>query len=229
MAFDPSQHPRGTAGQFAPKLGTAAEVSLLSELPVLRKRELSHVGTLDPSAKKSHSYEGQGLSVSQNPEEWQRIARLSGDVHRFDREAQLLDFHALSESQRLDIATYAQERGWVEPADTYVVSYYDDEWESEMTMRFTDREEAEDEAAALEADEPTVESGFVYVQMPDSTARAGEEADLGVVAAAWVGEQRPDLDGVWWDDDLDVSRLSAPRGVIVPQRIDAWLSAYSRA
>lgn len=223
MAFDAHQ-PRDVGGRFSERHGAAPEV-VLSNVPIIRKRGLSHVGTLDPSAKKSYSYEGQGLSVSQNPDEWQRIARLSGDVHRFNREAQLLDFHSLSESQRLDIAAYAQEHGWVEPADTYVVSYYDDEWESEMTMRFTDQGEAEDEAAALGADEPTIERSYVYTQMPDSTARAGEEADLGVVAAAWVGEQRPDLDGVWWEDDLDVSRLSAPRGVIVPQRIEAWLSA----
>ena len=30
------------------------------------------------------------------------------------------------------------------------------------------------------------------------------------------------LDGVWWGDDLDVNKLSAPRGVILPNKVKSW-------
>jgi len=30
------------------------------------------------------------------------------------------------------------------------------------------------------------------------------------------------LDGVWWQDVLDVTKLSAPRGVIVPSKVNTW-------
>lgn len=232
MTFAPAEHPRTTDGRFTEKTGLAAEVTLAdAELPVVTKTDLSHVGTLEASAKKSFSYEGQGLSVSEHPEDWQRIARLGGDTHWFsNQEARLLDFHELSNEQRADIYAYAEQRGWVEPAEVYIVTRYDDEFDEEMEMRFLNREEAEGEAGEWDdEDSVRVEQSYVYADMPDSTARPGEVASLGVLAASWVGEQRPDLDGVWWEDDLDPSKLSAPRGVIVPQRIEAWLSAYRQA
>jgi hypothetical protein len=222
VTFALSQHPRETNGRFATKVGAAAEVALIS-VPVVEKSGLAHVGTLNAADKKSHSYEGQGLSVSQHPDAWQKIARLSGNVRKFSRLGRFLDFHELNDEQREDIATYALAQGWVERADVHYVSYHDDEWEQDMRLEFSDYDEALEEAEAIEAEVETV-SGFKYLDLPDSTARPGETADFGIVTAAWVNEQRPDLDGVWWDDDLDESRLSAPRGVIVPSRIASWLA-----
>lgn len=227
MTFDASQHPRHTNGQFSSKAGARPEVGI-RPLPSVVKTGLSHIGTLNVDNKRDHSYEGQGLSVSQNPEEWQRIARLGGEVHSFERPGNFLDFHALDNAQREEIAQHALHRGWLQRKEIHCVTYYDDEWECEMRQEFDSWDEACDEADALGTDVVTV-PGYVYGDMPDSTARQGKPADMGIVAAAWVGEERPDLDGVWWDDEMDVSRLSAPRGVIVPQRIEAWLSAYRRA
>ena len=36
------------------------------------------------------------------------------------------------------------------------------------------------------------------------------------------------LDGVWWQDKLDVNRYSAPRGVIVPSKIKSWKFAVKK-
>lgn len=221
MSWNPQDHPRDRAGQFSQKHGSMPP-SLPPSFPVTRKGGLSHVGTLNASDKKSYSYEGQGLSVSQDPEAWRRIARLSGPTHALDRTGSFLDLHSLSSEQNSTIMDYAISRGWVEQKPVYRVRYFDDEWEQEMEMVFTSAQEADEEADAREA-EVLTEVDLVYLDMPDATCRAGDVADQGILAAAWVNEERPDLDGVWWEDQDDVSRLSAPRGVISPRRISDWL------
>lgn len=217
-----TDHPRESSGRFAAKTGTAPTVMLSAPMPTVEKSGLSHVGTLNTADKKAFSYEGQGLSVSQHPDDWSRIARLTGPTHALHRTGTFLDYHELSEEQTSLIVDYAVSKGWVEEATVYRVRYYDDEWEQEMEMTLTSREEAEDEADGKEG-EVLEETSFIYLEMPDTTCVAGKPADLGVVTAAWVNEERPDLDGTWWDDDYDVSRLSAPRGVISPRRISDWL------
>ncbi len=221
MTFGSTHQPRSTDGRFSSYIGSAPTVSL-GEMPIVEKTSLSHVGSLRAEDKKSLSYEGQGLSVSQHPEAWQRIARLDGEVHAFSKPARMLDFHSLSDEQLESVMTHALENGWVERSDIHTVTYFDDEWDQEMRMQFTDYNEAVDEAEAIEGEVSTV-AEWKYLNMPDSTARIGEVADADIVVAAWVNQERTDLDGVWWEDNLDVSRLSAPRGVIVPNRIESWL------
>lgn len=221
MTLGSTHQPRSADGRFSSYTGSAPDVSLGS-MPVVEKTGLSHVGSLRAEDKKNLSYEGQGLSVSQHPEEWQRIARLNGDVHAFSKPAKMLDFHSLNDEQLESVMAHALKSGWVERSDVHTVTYFDDEWDREMRMQFADYDEAIDEAEALEGEVNTAQE-WKYLDMPDNTARSGEVADADVVVAAWVDQERPDLDGVWWEDDLDVSRLSAPRGVIVPSRIESWL------
>lgn len=221
MTLSSTHQPRSTDGRFSSYTGSAPDVSL-GTMPVLEKSGLSHIGSPRAEEKKNFSYEGQGLSVSQHPEEWQRIARLDGGVHTFSKPARMLDFHSLSDEQLESVMAYALENGWVERSDVHTVTYFDDEWDQEMRMQFTDYDEAVDEAEAIGGEVSTAEA-WKYLDMPDSTAKSGEVADADIIVAAWVNQERPDLDGVWWEDDLDVSRLSAPRGVIVPNRIESWL------
>lgn len=184
MTFGATHQPRSADGRFSSYTGSAPAVSLRG-MPVVEKTGLSHVGSLRVENKKSLSYEGQGLSVSQHPEKWRRIARLDGDIHAFSKPAKMLDFHSLSDEQLESVMTHALENGWVERSDIHTVTYFDDEWNQEMRMQFTDYNEAVDEAEAIEGEVSTV-AEWKYLNMPDSTARIGEVADADIVVAAWV-------------------------------------------
>ena len=51
----------------------------------------------------------------------------------------------------------------------------------------------------------------------------GKSLALGMdYAATAYAEDVLDLDGVWWNDELDVSAYSAPRGVIFASKMGAW-------
>lgn len=230
-----SKHPRAAAGTFAVKAQTSAEVTLAvpaaPELagipaPVRSPEGLTHVGSFDPSAKGTWSLEGQGLSVSQHPEEWQAIARLgSGNIWSVSGpDPRFLDYHELTPEQMEAITDWGVAAGYVTRAPSWTVTSYDDEWEEERYAVFLDREEAEGEAE--ESDGEIVESTSVVATdtFPDSTVKSGTGDIEAILATVWVSEVS-DFDGVWWEDDLDVDRLSAPRGVIVPRAIATWIAS----
>lgn len=198
-------------------------------LPTRTFRELWHVGTMKPQQKRAGSHEGAGLSVSLHPEEWRRIARghVSGDLWRCVRPGnRFLDFHKLTKAQRRMIEDWGVAHGFATRASIWRFTYYDDEDEVERYMEFPTREQAE-----YEADGWGDEDGESITEVPGGllptplfhqrTRTGGDTVDLGLLATLHV-EDATDLDGVWWNDILDVGRLSAPRGVIVPSRLKGW-------
>lgn len=209
----------------APSLRPFTRPSALSSVPTLEFSELSHVGSLDPACKKSFSHEGQGLSVSAHPDVWRSIARL-GDapIWRSARPVQLLDWHSVSPEQRAEIEGYALDSGWVERIRGFRVSYWDDEMDDTMSFVTTDEEERSDHADDEGFSAEPVDVLLFTDAFPDSTVRAGTVAYADLLATAWVDLERPGLDGVWWEDELDEYRYSAPRGVIVPGRVDRWVA-----
>lgn len=220
-------------GQFAASARPDGDVALEAGLvlagapvPVIHLEGLTHVGKLDPTSKGTNSYEGQGLSVSLHPEEWQQIARLGGTVWSIGpaHPARFLDYHELTEPQREEVAEYGTNAGYVTRETVYRVTYWDGEWEEERYFTQKTREDAEYEAEDLDATITEVPALIATDTFPDSTVNAGDTDIDQILATVWVNEVATEFDGVWWEDNLDVDTLSAPRGVIVPRAIPAWLS-----
>lgn len=195
---------------------------------------LFHVGSLDPAAKKSQSYEGQGLSVSVHPEDWAAIARLGGSpTWALTKDGgALLDHHALSPEQSAAITAWGVTAGYVEPVTVWSVSWYDEELDSTVAMLCTTIEEARAEAEEI-CEVYETEDGDAVVPVPvaahaataafpDATVTAGDLNPFEPLAALWVSAHRPDLDGVWFEDRYAPELLSCPRGVIAPDRVAGW-------
>ena len=191
-------------------------------LPAATFFELTHIGTMDESHKKGWSLEGDGLSVSTEPESWSRIARLGGfewwtlsrDQNRF------LDAHALSDEDRKRIFDWGMERGYVDCLTAWSIPWYDDEMEQWVSNVFDSEDEALAEAESMCIEEaPTpFETLRATDAFPDKAGR--QNADQ-VLLCIWA-EETTDFDGVWWDDDDDPLRLSAPRAVILKSRLSEW-------
>jgi len=190
---------------------------LISELPTLTFPVLVHVGAMDKSQKRGWSLEGDGLSVSDVPRAWVRIAKLGGlPWWRLMKEDNLLlDAHALHDSQREEIVRWGLAQGFVRREACWRVSSYGELGDEIWTFA----SEAEAREEAFDGDE--IVPGERTVATDDFPDRAGRANPEQVLVAIWA-EQYDELDEVWWADDLEPGELSAPRGVLFLSRLDRW-------
>jgi len=201
-------------------------------LPVKTLTDLFHVGTLDAS-KKRDGYEGAGLSVSTHPDAWQKIARghVTGDTHTATKEGnKFLDVHSLSNKHNEQIKQWAVKNGYLEQQETVTVSWFDDEMDDTLSQTFNSMADAEAEYdEELEYMDVKVDKGgIVPTDKLKKETRQNRIESTGVLEFVLpIFAEHQGLDGVWWQDKLDVQRYSAPRGVIVPSKIKSWKFAVN--
>lgn len=204
-------------------------VGPIPDLPVVAFAEVFHVGTLNEAERKDASHEGDGVSVSLHPDDWISIARLGrGPVWSFDRAddepLRFLDWHNLTSEQRDGLRTWGASQGWVTRRQVYNVLWEDEDWPGEtIFMPFDSEDEARYEAEGR--DDARIQPATAW-RPTDTFPEARIDADVDpsdILAALYVREYRPDLDGVWWEDTYAPELLSCPRGVLVHD-----LGAYER-
>jgi len=199
-------------------------------LPTKSFRKLWHAGTLDAKDKRAGSLEGAGLSVSQHPREWIDIATLGAvPVWECTRAGnRFLNFHNIVPGLREEIVGWGLEHGYIVRGSVWRICWYDDEWDDELCADYASEDEARADA---HADEKF--SRVTKIEDPRRAVLATKKLQQRVLGAAHPTivfdclttvyvEDATSLDGVWWADQLDLSRLSAPRGVIVPSRVASW-------
>lgn len=206
-------------------------------LPLVEKPDLYHVGTMDPSQSDPHSYEGHLLSVSEDPDAWRRIARLSGDEWSLTcPNAWLVDVHAIREDKETWnlFLFWADSKGLIEFVDCHVATWHDDEFGCDMSQSFASREDLEEEFDPEYIEERGVETR-IEKHTPRLTERAMQKYELTRQDIAWdVTYALPDwvrakfcpqdarIKGLWWEDENDPSILSAPRGGIFPEKVEMF-------
>lgn len=192
--------------------------------------ELYHIGTLNPEHKGRESHEGAGLSVSLHPDAWRKIARLGGfPLHTLQKENnQFLDYYESLEDKSFEerILSWGLEKGYIAPATIYHVEYWDDELECVVRGSYTNKKVAEDEYEPYEEDEEAKlysTDGYISLSPLQERTRASVSPSfvLPLLTTVFV-EDETELDGVWWEEKLDVYAYSAPRGVIIPKRVNEW-------
>jgi len=210
-------HRKAVAGRTRLPLAGAATVEF---------DEVFHIGTLRQEDKgKAHgsSWEGHGLSISLDPGAWELIAKLGGAPWwRLRRSGgRFLDYWQLSAEERLQISAWAVKRGLAQWTRAWRLSYFDDELDDTMSILHEDEEDARLEAEDF--DDARIEQVRVLSPTEELERRLGMPSHLDCfdhVLVLWVQDERPDLDGVWWEDSY--GPYSAPRGVILPDRLASW-------
>lgn len=208
-------------------------MSRKTAFPVKSFKKLWHVGTMDISKKRPDSHEGQGLSVSTHPEAWEKINEFTAGAHweltkpgnRF------FDFHSMNKTQKEQLIAWGVEQGYVRPQVKWRTYKRDEDGSSLGYFEFDTLEEALEEAGYKtieEADEDDVKikkdfkglspTPKFYTKMGEKFSQAFVLDFLAIVYA----EDVLHLDGVWWADRLNVSKYSAPRGVIFNSMLSSW-------
>lgn len=198
------------------------------EMHVYSSSQWSHVGSLNPQHKQNNSMEGNGLSISEYPEEWRQIAKLGEEpIWSVSKQnGRFFDIHRNSEWKD-KILQVALKQGWVEKVPSFLVHFTDLETEEKKYMLMESKAVAELELDWLKEDDPDayLEEKIGWALTDAAHQRLGfKPSNLLAydMAACFYIEDFTPLDGVWWNDTLDVYDLSAPRAVIVPSKLSQW-------
>jgi hypothetical protein len=194
---------------------------------------VAHIGKMDRSLKEKGSYEGASLSVSIHPAAWSTIARLGGDgfvLSRVDGEpVTFVNATKLSRDEKSTVLVWGKQEGLLIDREVYIASYYDVEDEARREFECSTREEALAEVEDLprkriQGPKLVVGATEKLLTMSDQSINSSDiSSDFAydLVLLAYV-EKNLSVDGVWWDEELDVDILSAPRGAIFQSRLDAF-------
>ena len=207
-------------------------MAIRKEMPIYKTGTAYHVGTMDIRKKNDYSYEGDGLSVSLCPNAWMRISKTTcGDTHKLTKKngekGRFLDVRKLNKRNKQEILDYGRKQGLIEDTVMYCFTYFDDEMEADCEVKFKHKEEA-----ILEAEGFEIVEEEIYIEkeiLPTEKMKKNMQFSfdeyktfdiLTTLYAEHIG-----LDGCWWKDVLDVSRYSAPRGLILNSMLGEWESS----
>lgn len=191
-------------------------------MKTIEKEKLFHVGLMDKAARKPNFNEGSGLPVSENPRAWEKIARSFGhhfqltkkDEHPF----RLLDFYEITKSEREVIAQWGKEQNYVEPTQIYVVETTDEEGEEVFEMHFSSIAEVEEEGLEV----AYIRNGYAATPLLQETT---ENPSIDLICVfdmlVTVYAEVHGYDGVWWEEECDVNRLTYARGVIFNKIVES--------
>lgn len=182
---------------------------------------LYHVGTLNAQNKTIGSLEAHGLSVSTHPDAWRYITHLTGQKHSISKkDNRFLDYHELLPQHKEIIKTFGIKNGWITPTDYFAVTWFDDELNQTVEQHVLSEPEAIKES---QDGEISTRLGVLMTdKMRQYTKSYEKEIDPYEKLTILYAEKVLDIDGVWWGDELDVQRYSAPRGVITPNKLSEW-------
>lgn len=194
------------------------------KFPIINVKNVYHIGTMNHQDKTKNSLEGAGLSISNEPEAWCKIARLGGHdtFELIKSNNQFLNIHELSDAQRTVILNYGVENGLISPAKLFEVSYFDDEMDDTVFSIYESYQEAQIEAEELDI-EPVAIDGHIATETLKHLVN-GDAHPLLVfdLLCTIYAVDVLNIDGVWWNDILDVFCYSAPRGVISTTKLPSW-------
>lgn len=214
--------------------------------PEIQEDSWFHVGDLSKKVKRN-SYEGSGLSISNVPNSWRKIAGLSGELFQLNKPGgRFLDVIALSLSSRRTIFEWAIFNQYLSTKELWVYDYFDDEYRSFYQMEFDSLEKLLQAVAVEELDE---EERVELFTPPNKKKREEEQSSIFKVeryqatekllqSECWEGvctsataedfaiarytDEVLHLDGLYWDELHDVARMSAHRAVIFQSRLQEW-------
>jgi hypothetical protein len=217
--------------ELTPAVEPASKYSLAesSKLPTRKVEALWHWGSLDASRKfeRGESYEGNLFSMSACPEAWQQICKLGGEqLHMKGDSSTLLDMHSIlygktksAKALKQEISAWGVAQGLLEHKTIFKISWYDDELEDHVSSDYLTREEAENEIDEVE--EVTLTESSILAGTAQLLAKHGFKGReiIGVEYAVieWAQSKFAGVfDGVYWAENHDPDRYSAPRAGMFP-------------
>lgn len=201
---------------------------------------LYHVGTMDIANKSRFSLEGNGLSVSICPNDWMKIAKMSSStiwsLHK--ENIQMLDYYSLTDEDFKIANKWGVDQGYLEETIVFKSIKFDDEMDCELESIFSTFKDACEESCFDEEYESyeeyqdfkeyecsRVERVIGYI--PTKKMKTISMVDVDISNSEQINlliflEKNTNLDGVYWNEVLDIYNYSAPRGVIFNSKVNSF-------
>lgn len=197
------------------------ELELSDLLPTTSFNKLYHTGTMDINNKKQYNLEGiNGLSVSNLDNIWNKICDYThgNDYTLINGNNKFLDFHELNSDTYQMILDWGVENEYLEKCEIFRHTYFDDELDSEVFIDFNSKDKA-----LLECDEFDLTSyhGHRSTQKFINFNGVSNKDNIELISVIYV-ENETNLDGVFWNDKLDIDKYSAPRAIILQNKLKNW-------
>lgn len=202
-------------------------------IKTLKIRMVSHVGEIDFTKKRLGSYEGSGLSVSNCPDAWKKINKGNtvGKTHYlFNENGLMLDYHRTVENPHFfeKVKQWGLKHGYIEKTILYNIYMYDD-CDERICETYLSQEEAESCMVDYDIEETDYEidkDGYIGTEKLIKESFSNSKIltyPKQLLIAIYTEKELTHLDGIWWEDDLDIYGYSAPRGVIFNEKLKDWL------
>jgi hypothetical protein len=211
--------------------------------PVIKMKLLYHVGDMasQPAPHSRESHEGPCLSVSEVPGAWRSIARL-GDAPLWTLRkptGAFLNMLRLPAEAKDAIVQWGYANGYAVEGIGWVSEFHPDDEDEGADARYCVQPSLEESVRQCgevgEQDDDCEVRARYSKPMPFATdklvAYAEQQVDLLMVfdmLALAYAEQVLDLDGLFWDENLNILRYSAPRGGLLRSKLGSWTIKKAR-
>lgn len=199
--------------------------------PIKKFNRVYHVGMLaaQPAPRSRDSQEGPCLSISRVPNAWRAIAQLgAAPIWTLEKkDGKFLDMHKVSEALKAEITQWGYDKGYAVEGQAVVTEVDDQDEDGEDEVRiYLDATPAEAVRQHGEDDEVRARFTIPHPRPTDKLVEYAEQkVDLGLVfdmLALVYSEKVLDIDGLFWNENLDVYAYSAPRAGLLRSKLSTW-------
>ena len=208
--------------------------------PLVSKGKVFHVGSMEISQKGAFfgsSLEGNGLSVSQCPDEWRQIARLGNSPQwtLSNKEGKFIDALEMSTIQWNIVMAWSAHKGLVVEAEIWklTTSGSDEDGDFERYSLYDPQNpiDVKNVESEMEDKDNCVVLGKLqgFKATQNLNERVNFDVDLCLVKDMALTVYVEDVlfpklgvQGVWWDETMNPDSFSAPRGVIHLSALPQW-------
>ena len=195
---------------------------MINSFPFLGFKGFYHVGTLNPKDKKVDSFEGNGLSVSVDPEVWKKITPLEGSTWKLSKPngGKFMFATSLSPENYHEIWNWGLENGYTELKTLFNVRYFQEGLDEMVTLEFDTKEEFLEKGIP---EERIVKNDHAIKNTKKFEERLGWSLNwtpfIFDIVITFYAEDNG-FDGVWWNHLHNVEKRSAPCGVIFKSKLE---------
>lgn len=200
-------------------------------------KKLYHAGTFNIANKSKNSSDGNGLSVSICPNSWIKMARIKSDIlwEFYKEDIKMLDYYSLSEDDFKVATIWGVEQGYLIEKELFkIINNSNTEKQSTFNcfedlkneIKLNEEYESYEEYDLFrEYEDLTINKEIKYIateKLKKLSLVSIDDSNIIQINLLLFLEFNSDLDGIYYNDKLNIYKDSAPKGIIFNSKINSF-------